>query len=122
MATRLAAAARRVARRGQLGIGDVLSEVSLVLALLAWTIFALGRWPGYGFLGAWFFVLLALATSIVPLLNEVGAERRVYLSLLALVVVAGYQLLLRWNGRAAARVGGTVVLLSLGYAALRDIK
>ena len=107
-----------------LEIGDVWLETAVVVLLLAATIFALRHWPCYGFLGAWFFVLLAPTSSFVPLLNEVGAERRFYLSLAALivlVVVGIYHLLWRWLGQAAVRLGGMialVVLLLLGNSTI----
>ena len=37
--------------------------------------------------GAWFFVTLAPTSSIVPIATEVGAERRMYLPLVAVVVL-----------------------------------
>ncbi len=39
------------------------------------------------FLGTWFFVTLAPSSSFVPIATEVGAERRMYLPLAALVVL-----------------------------------
>jgi Flp pilus assembly protein TadD len=41
-----------------------------------------------GFLGAWFFITLAPASSVMPIATEVGAERRMYLPLLSIVVLA----------------------------------
>lgn len=107
-----------------LGFSDVSSSVALVVALVAVAVFAVFRWPGCGFLGAWFFVVLAPTTSIVPLLNEVGAERRVYLSLAALivlVVVGVYQFLSRRGERTASIAGGSIALgavLLLGYTTI----
>ena len=47
------------------------------------------RWrPALAFLGAWFFVTLAPASSIVPVSTEVGAERRMYLPLIAVAILA----------------------------------
>ena len=40
------------------------------------------------FLGTWFFVMLAPSSSIVPIATEVGAERRMYLPLAAVAVLA----------------------------------
>src|SRR6185436_20092673 len=63
------------------------------------------RWDRrLAFLGTWFFVTLAPASSIVPILTEVGAERRMYLPLAALVVliVAGVTLLWDRAGRTLA--------------------
>ena len=59
-----------------------------VAALLAATIVALVRRPAIGFLGAWFFLTLAPTSSIVPISTEVGAERRMYLPLMAVVTFA----------------------------------
>ena len=60
----------------------------LVLVLIALTIWALARKPAIGFLGAWFFTTLSPTSSIVPIATEVGAERRMYLPLAAVVVLA----------------------------------
>jgi len=58
-----------------------------VVALLAATIVALVRNPPIGFLGAWFFLTLAPTSSLLPISTEVGAERRMYLPLMAVVVL-----------------------------------
>lgn len=70
-----------------LSIAEVLPQAAVLLALLAATGFALWRRPPLGFLGAWFFVILSPTSSIVPILTEVGAERRLYLPLAAAVVL-----------------------------------
>lgn len=70
-----------------LALGDVAAELLIIAMLLAGTGWALVRHPGIGFAGAWFFVILAPTSSFVPLIGEVAAERRVYLSLMALVVM-----------------------------------
>ena len=72
---------------------DVLPQAIVIVALLALTVVALWRrWPA-GFLGAWFFLILAPSSSVVPIVTEVAAERRMYLPLAAVltvvVVVAG---------------------------------
>jgi Flp pilus assembly protein TadD len=57
--------------------------VGLLVALVA-----AGWVRGYrtfAFLGTWFFLTLAPASSIVPIATEVGAERRMYLPLAAVV-------------------------------------
>lgn len=79
-----------------LSVGDVLPEAVLVIALGMATVIALFRWPRLGFLAAWFFITLAPTSSIVPIQTEVGAERRMYLPLAGLVVLAslaGYRLI-----------------------------
>ena len=72
--------------------------------MLGGTVVALVRWPAIGFLGAMFFLTLAPTSSIVPIASEVGAERRMYLPLAALVVLA---VSLSWFGleRLRAQIG-----------------
>ncbi|HEY2905658.1 MAG TPA: hypothetical protein VGJ29_07135, partial [Vicinamibacterales bacterium] len=67
---------------------DVLPQVALIVGLFALTGLALVVRPMIGFLGAWFFITLAPASSFVPIVTEVGAERRMYLPLAAVVVLA----------------------------------
>jgi tetratricopeptide (TPR) repeat protein len=76
-----------------------IAPYALVLAiLLAGTAIALWRWPAVGFAGAWFFVILAPASSVVPVAMSPTAENRMYLSLVAIIalVVLG---LYAWIGR-----------------------
>ena len=57
------------------------------------TLVALWRWPKIGFLGAWFFAILAPTLSIVPVATQVVAEHRMYLPLAAVltaVALSGY--------------------------------
>ena len=77
--------------------GAVMPYALLIAALLLLTVAAL-RWrPPLGFLGAWFFLTLAPTSSFVPIATEVGAERRMYLPLLALVVLAVTGETLSWD-------------------------
>lgn len=49
--------------------------------------------PWLGFLGVWFFAILAPSSSIVPLLQQVAAEKRMYLpsaAVITLLVVCAY--------------------------------
>lgn len=83
----------------------------LVLALLAGTVVAVVRLPLIGAFGLWFFVTLAPTSSIVPIATEVGAERRMYLPLVAVLSVV---LLLLWPMLAAARLRRTLLLTGVG--------
>jgi tetratricopeptide (TPR) repeat protein len=65
----------------------ILPYALIVAGLAAATLVALWRQPAWGFLGAWFFAILA-PTSLVPGLSQTLAEHRMYLAL-APVVVAG---------------------------------
>jgi len=108
-----------------LTIADVFPHAALILSLLTLAGVALMRWPKAGFLGAWFFITLAPASSIVPVATEVGAERRMYLPLMALVVlgaIAAVRLFDRINSPAVARsarwvavAGIAVVSVALGW-------
>jgi len=65
-----------------------------VTALVALTAVALRRWPAWGFLGFWFFAVLA-PTSLVPGTTQMIAEHRMYLALapaLAALVGGGFLL------------------------------
>ena len=65
---------------------DVFPYAVVVVALLLCTLVAFRRYPAAGFLGAWFFVTLAPSSSFVPIATEVGAERRMYMPLMAVMV------------------------------------
>ena len=71
-----------------LTLGDVWPYALLVVGLVALAAITLVRRPKLGFLAAWFFIALAPTSSIVPIATEVGAERRMYLPLVALVALA----------------------------------
>ena len=72
----------------ELRLADVALPALVVLTLAAVTLLSLRRWPRAGFALAAFFILLAPTSSIVPIVTEVGAERRMYLPLAALLAVA----------------------------------
>lgn len=69
-------------------IREVIAPAVLMAMLGVATLAALVFRPMLGFLGAWIFVTLAPTSSIVPIATEVGAERRMYLPLAALVVLS----------------------------------
>ncbi|HEX2852062.1 MAG TPA: tetratricopeptide repeat protein [Opitutaceae bacterium] len=73
------------------GVAEVWPQALLLLALAFGTLFALWRGRTAGFLGAWFFAILAPSSSFVPLATQTIAEHRMYLPLAAVVVaiVAG---------------------------------
>jgi tetratricopeptide (TPR) repeat protein len=68
-------------------VGDVLPWALAVVAVAAATLVALWRRPALGFLGCWFFAILA-PTSLVPGTIQMIVEHRMYLSLAAVVSVA----------------------------------
>jgi tetratricopeptide (TPR) repeat protein len=69
------------------GCWDAAPFALIVLPLAAATMVALWRRPAAGFVGAWFFAILAL-TSVVPGTNQMIVEHRMYLPLAAVVALA----------------------------------
>jgi tetratricopeptide (TPR) repeat protein len=64
-----------------------LPYVLVLAALVTAVAIALWRWPAVGFVGAWFFVILAPTSSIIPVAGQPTAEHRVYLSLAAVILL-----------------------------------
>jgi len=69
----------------------------IILGLLGLTFWALYRYPKWGYLGWWFFLILSPTSTIVPI-KDLLFEHRMYLSLAALAtlfVVGGYEIVRR---------------------------
>ncbi len=98
------------------------SDVSLqgwcVLALAIASLIAVWAKPSLGFLGAWFFLILAPTSSFLPIKQEAAAEQRMYLPLAAIVifvVVGAWSLLSRWKwARLPAALVACAIILGLG--------
>lgn len=60
----------------------------MITGLLAGTVWLFLRRPWWGWLGAMFFLLLAPTSSILPIISEIAAERRMYLPMTALLIPA----------------------------------
>jgi len=73
----------------------------VVLALLGATVYLSLTRPWWGWIGAMFFLLLAPTSSIMPIISEVAAERRMYLPVLIWTVptVIFFTLLLDYRRR-----------------------
>lgn len=69
------------------GLADVWWQVMLLIVLAAGVAIAVVRRPAWGFIGAWFFVLLAPSSSFVPVATQTMAEHRMYLALAAPLVL-----------------------------------
>ena len=73
-------------------LGAIVPPGLLIVALLALTGWALVKRPAFGFLGAWFFLILSPTSSIVPI-ADAAYDHRMYLPLAAVsigVVMAAY--------------------------------
>ena len=101
---------------GTVSLADVWPYALLLSALAVATIVALVRWPKVGFVGAWFFITLAPASSIVPVAAEVGAERRMYLALMAVVVLVVLAAARVMKSRVVQAAALGVVVVALGAA------
>lgn len=78
--------------------GAVWPQALFLAALVALTVWAVGRNRRAGFLGVWFFAIMAPSSSVVPVITQSMAEHRMYLPLAAVVVLmvlGGYA----WLGR-----------------------
>ena len=96
----------------------------LIVVLLGVTAWTLRTNPRLGFSGVWFFLILAPTSSMVPIISEVGAERRMYLPLMGLaatVVVLVYHAIFRRRSAYLLLGPATagVVLVLLGMATMR---
>jgi tetratricopeptide (TPR) repeat protein len=79
----------------EITLREVLPSAVFIATLLALTVWLLRFRPRLAFLGACCWITLAPTSSIVPMVTEVAAERRMYLPLAAFAVlsVVGVQLL-----------------------------
>jgi tetratricopeptide (TPR) repeat protein len=78
-------------------VSDVWWQGPVVIGLVAGTLWALVRKPVLGFAGAWFFVILAPSSSVMPIVTQTMAEHRMYLPLAAVIAscVLGLHALLK---------------------------
>jgi hypothetical protein len=85
-------------------LGETMPEGAIVAGLLVMTGVLLWRRPAAGFVAAWFFIVLAPTSSVLPIIDAVF-EHRMYLplaSVVVLVVFVGDALLGRWRPVALA--------------------
>jgi tetratricopeptide (TPR) repeat protein len=67
---------------------SVAPEGIVIAALLLASAWAIKSRPELGFWGGWFFIILAPSSSLIPIVTELAAERRMYLPLLSVVFLA----------------------------------
>ena len=99
-------------------------QAAMLGALILLTVVAVARRHPAAFLGAWFFLVLAPSSSVLPIVTEVAAEHRMYLPLAAVVTavitglfVAGRTLRLAPKPAAVASALALVLVVgSLGMA------
>jgi hypothetical protein len=92
-------------------------SMSIVAGMLCGVVWGVRHRPVWGFLGAWYFLILAPTSSIIPLHQEFVAERRLYLPMIALFCAAiglakvGFDFLATKNHLTLVRKNGIVCLL-----------
>ena len=94
-----------------LAASAVWPQAVLLLLLLGGSVWLAWRRPQLGFCALFFFLVLAPTSSVVPVVNEVGADRRVYLplcGLCALVALAD-----RWRKWVLA-AAGVLAIIAIG--------
>jgi tetratricopeptide (TPR) repeat protein len=92
-------------------------QACVLLALLGTTAYATIRRPKLGFLGCWFFGILAPSSSIIPLTTQTMAEHRMYLPLISVVVLATVGFFAKASKNAGLAVA--VLASSLGWGTVR---
>ena len=77
---------------------DIIPYAIVIIGLVGAMVWALKSAPALGFLGAFFFLILAPTSSVMPL-NDLAAEHRMYLpsvSVIVIVVLGAFALLRKW--------------------------
>ena len=99
----------------------ILPCAAIVLGLLGAVIWQLARNTVAGFWGAWFFVILAPSSSILPI-GDLAFEHRLYLPLagvVMLLLLALYNWALRWSSNKAGKlVVGLVIPIAFAFLML----
>lgn len=107
---------------GGIGVTQWASAAVLV-ALGGATLWAWGRKPAWGFVGAWFFVTLAPTSSIVPIPLQPISENRVYVPLAAVATATALGLYGALGRRSGWVLGAAAVALgALTLARNRDYR
>jgi tetratricopeptide (TPR) repeat protein len=96
---------------------ELLIDGLIIGVLMVASVVGIWRRPALGFLGAWFFVILAPTSSVVPIATEIIAEHRMYLPLAAISVLAAVGLY-RWLGEKSPFVY-VALILALGCGTVR---
>jgi len=105
-------------------IRDVLPSLLFVAACGVGAVILFVRRPTLGFLAVFFFITLAPTSSVAPIAAEVGADRRMYVPVIGLIVlsVVVVRLLLERVKQPPARLAGAVlVMVVIGALGARTI-
>lgn len=104
---------------------DLLISGGILSSLAGLTVWGLLRSAWWSFLGIWFFFILAPTSSIVPIVTEIVADKRMYLPLAALVVLVVFAVDHAWRAIQGRMNAGGVryvrVVLSLFAVAVLGV-
>ncbi len=115
-------------RTQPMAFSTALPSLLIVAGLMAAVITAWRNHKPLAYLGTWFFVTLAPSSSLVPIASEVGAERRMHLPLIAILVlmVAGIGAAVNRRRRSDAErkaiLMSICVALSVAFAVLTLVR
>jgi len=93
-----------------LAAGEIVPQAILVAALIGLTVWGIWRKRPSGFLGGWFFLILAPSSSVIPLKDAAAFEYRMYLplasvvSLLVIMVYLASKMVISRSGSERARL------------------
>ena len=98
-------------------MGEVAPYAALLAVLVAGVLVELKRRPALGLVGAWFFLILAPTSSVVPIGGQPMAEHRMYLPLAAVVTLVVIGIDSRMGRRSTAVF--LALAVGLGFLATR---
>jgi protein O-mannosyl-transferase len=98
---------------------QVLPAAVVIVVMAAGTVAAWRRSRELAFLGIWFWITLAPTSSVIPIATEVGADRRMYLPLAALVVAVVVAARALTHRRGVLAAGLLIVASLLGGLTVR---
>lgn len=90
-------------------------QILVLAALAVATMAGLARRAPAAFAGAWFFVILAPTSSVLPIVTEIAAEHRMYLPLAAIVTLVVFG---GWSAGRRAGLPRAAGLAAVGAAAI----
>lgn len=99
-------------------LADVWPYAAGVTALGAATVAGVSRASKAGYAGLWVFVTLAPTSSFIPITTEVGAERRMYVPLMAIVTLLVALGRWAWRRWASASAEGRAPVIAVSAVAL----
>ena len=100
-------------------IREILLPGIPIVGMVGLTVWALKNKPALGFLGAWFFLILAPSSSIMPIM-DLAFEHRMYVPLaavIAIVVIGGFALVQRLLATKAGSAAGIYAVVIMIFAA-----